>query len=307
MNKEKTQLTSQEITAFLQKQCAVSATNLQQLVEGEESQAFSYECNAKEYVIRINQRIAGFQKDAYAHSHFQSAKVPIPKVTQLGYIDEHHTFCLTEKMPGITLQDVDSQTLKQLLQPTTDVWLALGDCAISHTTGFGDFDARGQGTYRRWSQFLLSILDPQMHNWNNVLPSEHQKMFEEVVAAFTSLIPYCPEGRSLIHGDFGANNVLTDGQRITAVLDWANAKYGDPLFDVATAFFWSPWLDCMAAQAAYFEPYISRLPHSHERLVCYQLYIGLAEIYDSSLRQKGEMALWALQRSAEIVHNFLTA
>src|SRR5450631_951607 len=169
MSKQKTQLTSQEITAFLQKQCAASATNLQQLVEGEESQAFSYECNAKEYVIRINKCITGFQKDAYAYSHFHSAKVPIPKVTQLGYMDEHHAFCLTEKMPGITLQDVDSQTLKQLLQPTTDVWLALVDCPINHTTGFGDFDAQGQGTCRMWSHFLLSILDPQINNWGDIL------------------------------------------------------------------------------------------------------------------------------------------
>lgn len=258
-------------------------------------------------MIRINKCIVGFQKDAYAYSHFQSAKAPIPKVTQLGYIDERHAFCLTEKMPGITLQDVDGQMLKRLLQPTTDVWFALADCAINHTTGFGDFDAWGQGIYSMWSQFLLSILDLQISNWSDVFPPESQKIFEEVLAAFTSLVPYCPEERSLIHGDFGANNVLTDGQHITAVLDWANAKYGDPLFDVATALFWSPWLDCMAAQAAYFEPYTSRLPHSHERLVCYQLYIGLAEIYDSALRQKREMAQWALQRSMEIVHNFLMA
>jgi hygromycin-B 4-O-kinase len=307
MSKHKTQLTPQEITAFLQKQFGVSPTNFQQLVEGEESQAFSYEHNAKEYVMRINQRIAGFQKDAYAYRYFHSANVPIPEVIQLGYIDGQHAFCLTEKMPGSTLQDVDGQTQKQLLQPTTDVWLALASCAISHTTGFGDFDAWGQGTYSMWSQFLLSILDPQVTNWNNVLPSESQKMFDEVVVAFISLVPYCPEVRSLIHGDFGANNILTDGQYITAVLDWENAKYGDPLFDVATAFFWSPWLDCMAAQATYFEPYISGLPHYHERLVCYQLYIGLAEIYASVLCQKREMAQWALQRSVEIVHHFLAA
>ncbi len=203
-------------------------------------------------------------------------------------------------MPGITLQDVDDQTLKQLLQPTTEVWLALNDYSMDHTSGFGDFDAQGQGAYETWQQFLLSILDPQIHNWRHVLPSKNQAMFEEISTTFTSLVKYCPEERSLIHGDFGANNVLTDDQRITAVLDWANAKYGDPLFDIANTFFWRPWLDCMAAQAAYFESYLPGFSHSHERLACYQLHIGLAEIYDAAIHEDWRKTQWALKRSIEI-------
>ena len=305
MSKKKTQLTQKEITAFLQKQLAGEADNIHPLVEGEESQAVSYEHAEKEYVIRINKSIIGFQKDAYAYSHFHSARIPIPEVIQLGYIDEHHAFCLTEKMPGSTLQDVDARTLKQLLQPTTEAWLALAECSIHHTSGFGDFDAYGQGTYETWQHFLLSILDPQLHNWSHILPPENQTTFEEISTVFTSFVKYCPEERSLIHGDFGANNILTDGQRITAVLDWENAKYGDPLFDVANTFFWSSWLDCMTAQVTYFEPYLVELPNSHERLLCYQLHIGMAEIYDATMHEDWHMAQWALRRSLEILHTSL--
>jgi aminoglycoside phosphotransferase (APT) family kinase protein len=39
----------------------------------------------------------------------------------------------------------------------------------------------------------------------------------------------------LLHLDFHPLNVLTDGERVTAVLDWANAHAGDPRADVTRA------------------------------------------------------------------------
>ena len=43
----------------------------------------------------------------------------------------------------------------------------------------------------------------------------------------------------LLHGDYGFDNVLVDQGKISGVLDWANAKYGDFLYDVAWLDFWS--------------------------------------------------------------------
>lgn len=40
-------------------------------------------------------------------------------------------------------------------------------------------------------------------------------------------------GASLIHLDYHPLNVLSDGKRITAVLDWTNARAGDPRADLA--------------------------------------------------------------------------
>jgi aminoglycoside phosphotransferase (APT) family kinase protein len=39
-----------------------------------------------------------------------------------------------------------------------------------------------------------------------------------------------------VHGDFGSNNVLADGEHITGVVDWSEAMIGDPLYDVANIF-----------------------------------------------------------------------
>ena len=37
---------------------------------------------------------------------------------------------------------------------------------------------------------------------------------------------------AVVHGDAGPYNVLVDGDRLTAVLDWEFARWGDPLEDV---------------------------------------------------------------------------
>ena len=43
-------------------------------------------------------------------------------------------------------------------------------------------------------------------------------------------------GGVLLHGDLGSHNVLTDGDRLLALIDWEDALAGDPVYDVA---FWA--------------------------------------------------------------------
>ncbi|HEU5100364.1 MAG TPA: phosphotransferase [Roseiflexaceae bacterium] len=47
------------------------------------------------------------------------------------------------------------------------------------------------------------------------------------------LIAVAGRARQLLHLDYHPLNVMTDGRRVTAVLDWANARVGDPRADVA--------------------------------------------------------------------------
>jgi hygromycin-B 4-O-kinase len=43
-----------------------------------------------------------------------------------------------------------------------------------------------------------------------------------------------------VHGDMVNHNVLVQDPRITAVIDWGNALYGDWLYDAAWLIFWWP-------------------------------------------------------------------
>jgi hygromycin-B 4-O-kinase len=84
------------------------------------------------------------------------------------------------------------------------------------------------------------------------------------------------------------------------VLDWSEASIGDPLYDVANIFFWSTWLDCMQQQARYFEAFM-RSPKLRDRLLCYQLRIGLAEVYQNAIEGREDALAWATLRCRELI------
>ena len=52
----------------------------------------------------------------------------------------------------------------------------------------------------------------------------------------TRLCAVAADTAQLLHLDYHPLNVMTDGQRMTAVLDWANAQVGDPRADVARSY-----------------------------------------------------------------------
>jgi hygromycin-B 4-O-kinase len=304
MSNRKPKLTQEDIQRFLSSHTAGAASSVSRLAEGEESQAFAFEQEGLPFVIRINRSAAGFHHDAYARSHFHTAAIPIPNIIEIGQIDAQHAFCITERMPGFTLQDADEETITRLLKPVTDTWQAIRAINIRDTTGFGEFDLAGQGRYPTWRAFLLALFDFSRHDWKPVFQHFQQAekdLFSRLTTIFTVLAQSCPEERQLIHGDFGANNLLTDGQRVTAVLDWENAKYGDPLFDIATAYFWRTWLPCMDLQAAYYQTQLASRRDYDLRIQCYQLYIGLRELYDTIHDGDLQTAAWVIQRCTEVL------
>lgn len=94
--------------------------------------------------------------------------------------------------------------------------------------------------------------------------------------------------------------MLTDGRHITGVIDWSETMVGDPLYDVANILFWRSWVECMEQQARFFETHCTdRLRHT-ERLRCYQLRIGLDEVFENALRGTAENVAWAIDRCEEL-------
>jgi hypothetical protein len=93
---------------------------------------------------------------------------------------------------------------------------------------------------------------------------------------YEAMLGLCAEGsteRVLLHGDLGFTNLLADERGITAVLDWANAMYGDPLYDLAWLSYWpSPvdWLGLWRARpGAAWDATVER------RVLCAWCYITL--------------------------------
>lgn len=279
---------------------------LKPIVEGQESQVFSFQYNNKDFIIRINPIIEGFKKDDYAYKKFSSIKVPVPKIVEYGSFDGSHSFCISEKATGITFESADEKTVNALLSDITKLWLSISEIDISNTKGYGIFSSEdGNSPYSSWKEYLTKILDKQKYDWEKVKDMEYVDtgLVDDLKNSLLSLIKYCPEDRKLRHGDFGSNNVLVDYQtlKITAIIDWDNASYGDPFYDIAGAYFWRTWLMCMEKTSAYWEIMFNSIPNYQERIKCYQLHIGLEEIYENALDGDIETLTWCQERCQQIL------
>lgn len=74
---------------------------------------------------------------------------------------------------------------------------------------------------------INSITAPSLDNSTDWLSPNNE---EKIVL---DKIPATSFKKQLIHLDYHPLNVITDGERITAVIDWANGTIGDARFDIA--------------------------------------------------------------------------
>ncbi len=80
------------------------------------------------------------------------------------------------------------------------------------------------------------------HGWLDYMLEEASENLEhfnvdgtpQLLASLRQARP-SPVMETLIHGDFTIDNVLTDGDAITGVIDWSGGAVGDPRYDLALA------------------------------------------------------------------------
>ena len=156
----KPSLSSQTIQGMLHQRWG-TISDFSPLAEGLASQAFGFRHGMADYVVRVNQSIDGFTKDRFVYRSFAGPDLPIPEVLDIGHLDGTHAFCVSRRMPGVRLQDMDDAHLSQLIGPTEELVATISAADIRGTHGFGRFDATGIGPYARWHDFLTSITDPQ--------------------------------------------------------------------------------------------------------------------------------------------------
>jgi aminoglycoside phosphotransferase (APT) family kinase protein len=117
---------------------------------------------------------------------------------------------------------------------------------------------------------------------------------------------------TLVHNDYKLDNVVLDGARITAVLDWEMTTLGDPLIDLGLALtYWdhaphSGWFSRAELAAAWSRQTgrsIAHLPY-HEILGRFKLAVILQQIYARWLHGQTQDPRFASldQRVAALIH-----
>lgn len=268
------------------------------LTEGEESQAFAFEGDGESLVLRANKMRIGFDKDRYAHRHFASGALPVPEVRSVEAFGDQW-LCISVRAPGQTLQALSSEA-RHYAHAVADTMDAIASTDVSALSGFGTFNASGRGPFDHWCEYLAAIGDPNYFDWSVVAGIAPSAKVQPLLNRVTELAPTCPDTRQLVHADFGSNNVLVSSRQVTAVIDWSEAMLGDPLYDVANIFFWRTWLACMEQQASFFETDLNRGGWDADRMLCYQLRIGLQSAYDAATDGDADFVNWALSRCSAL-------
>ncbi len=265
------------------------------LPEGLVSQVFGFRQGRSRFVARVARSAFGFRKDAFACRAFGRPALPIPEIVGIEAI-EAAFLCMSRRARGRRFCDLKGRAkpggaLKTLAE------LARTD--TSATAGFGVFDEHGRAPCPTWRAYLMQVGDERLFDWASVADRLHGVRVGDAIAAIDRLAPTDEPPRGLVHGDLGTANLIGDGRAITAVIDWDRALIGDGAYDEANLFFWAE---------ARLEPVRAHLARRHaadpgwaRRMLCYQLRIGIEELYDSAIGRTPVDTAWLATRCADLI------
>lgn len=188
-----------------------SVTRVQQILGGQDSSVWKVETPDLAYALRVLpcDHYEQFVREQKVIQLAQINGIPVPKVVSI-FKGESYCAMLMEWAQGRTIFDE--------LQISPDNASKLGNefgrmQALIHT-----ISVEKESFQDNSENFLTPITDSEKAVMNLIDKS------------YTFNTP------TLLHLDYHPLNVLTDGEKITAVIDWANASAGDYRFDFARTF-----------------------------------------------------------------------
>lgn len=297
MSTRKTQIDTKVVLEFLKKKFDKNITFIAPLEGGEMSQAFSFDSGNGRFVIRVDIGIKAFVKDKYAFEHFSSDKIPIPEVIRMGKMNPQYYYAITKRAEGKILDHFSLEVIREVLPELMKVLDNIHSVNID-TSKYGDWDENGGAFFDSWKEFLLSINDEQYFGWKNLFKNSfmEEEVFTKAYGKIKQLINHCPEIRHLIHGDYGFNNLLSDGKKITGVIDWGESKYGDFLYDVAWLGFWTRDIDYEEEFYKHYKEKEIKIPNYKERILCYKLHLGLSAAHFFVTSNQEKSYIWVRDR-----------
>lgn len=298
------------VLTLLRQHFAADIGEVQPLGSGEFSRAFAFTSGGHDYVIRLNaapHAAESFAKDDYAWRHFASPRLPIPRVIAIGQDGDEH-FAISERCAGQVMTALTPAERRALLPGLLDALDAIGRANVGASRGYGDWDPSGTGRFASWRDFLAEVIedhaDGYYRHWHEFFRdgSLEREVYETIYRHMLHLLPHCPEERALIHNDYWFMNIIGEGERITGVIDWANALYGDPLYEIARLSWGAAYPDWWYADgAAFLRARYGATPGYDTRLACYSCHLGLDDLRFYARTNRRTEYTWARDRLLALV------
>ncbi len=285
MSTVKTKIDADLVLSFLKENFDALITHIEFISGGESSQAFSFQTEKGSFVIRINGSKGSFEKDEYAFKHFASEIIPIPEIIRIGQLDEKYFFAISAKAEGKIIWELSEEEYQRIFPEFMAILDEIHKIDVSKYTGYGKWNLIGVAKSASWKENILSVNEYPVKGDLFETSFLEKDVWKKIYAEIEKLVPFCPEERWLVHGDYGHNNVISDGKRITGVLDWAESIYGDFVYDIAWLTFWNS-----KERAEQIRDYYSQrgIQNFTERLLCYELLIGLGSLSFYAYSQQEE-------------------
>lgn len=191
------------------------------------------------------------------------------------------SYTVVHKERGTKLAYLAPEELGAALACVFDTLRALSSVDMSGTEGYGWFNELGSGPDRTWLAHLAKIQDEEpgmfFGNWHSMFSTTflERTRFELYFSRMMKLLDNREVPRSLVHGSFSTYNVLVENGRVSAVLDWQDARFGDPLFDLASLDFWPTSYNLVDLYERYCAHLGTRHNHYRQRVTGYKYYQAL--------------------------------
>lgn len=288
---ENTEPNIEQVKQFLTERADQEVSDILPLSGGEWSRAFAFRQGDKDFVVRFGQHVEDYNKDEVA-AEFASECLPVPKVKEIGEAYGGY-YAISERAFGVKLDTLDGSGMQKMVPAVLKMLDALREVSLTESQISRLWPDSDTAPRRTWQQQLLDVgkdNNPRTHGWRAKLAGSPvgDGPFNEALARLQELVEHSSSDRHLIHSDLLHNNVLVQNNRITAVIDWGCALYGDFLYDLAWFSFWSSWypamdgIDWEQETRRHYDLIGLEVPRYKERLLCYKIHIGLdAQAYNA--------------------------
>ncbi len=277
-------LSLSEVTTILTDHFQSGVSDVVPTNQGEWSQAFFFTVANQNKVVRFSQVDEDFRRDQFA-SRFATPQLPIPPIEEIGQAFGGY-FAISSKIEGTMIDHLDLTEMEAIVPELLSLFDSLRTADISKTTGYGGWDAHGNGAMESWKTHLLHVTDEDPTNrvqWREKLTKRKNayRIFQEAYRKMGELLDFCPEDRHLIHNDLMHMNLLVHNHKIVGVIDWGCSFYGDFLYDLAMFILWQFYypsmqgIDFRNKALAFFATRGVSLPHFEQRIRCYQLNLAM--------------------------------
>ncbi len=224
-------ITGSAVEKFLSSSLRSDSAGCTYLCSGAESDVYRLS-GTPARILRTGAKSEAYARDAVVKA-IVPQDIPVPAVFEVGQI-QGIPYCISEELPGIPFAEASTAEQVSTYGAVLALLERIHDAGEGHR-GFGPLDEAGNGSVATWDAWMASR---ELHSVEGLGDSLRQEIIEKIAIS----APRNLQMHALVHGDYGWSNTLVNEGRVTGIVDWSTAMYGDPLYDGGRMYFWSTWV-----------------------------------------------------------------